>query len=77
MRPQRQGPGRALSAPVSERAWHAPEEAVELYLSDPEVAALARRLGWPTRAEDYLGRAGERAGPERETAPGLSPAVLR
>lgn len=42
-------------SPVSERGWSAPREAVELYLCDPEVARLARRLGWPVRAEDYLG----------------------
>ena len=45
----------AIEAPVSEGGWHAPEEAVEIYLADPEVARLARRLGWSTNPDAYLG----------------------
>jgi hypothetical protein len=66
-----------VEAPVSERGWCAPEEAVEIYLADPEVAALARRLGWSTRADDYL--ASTRALAESRSAapvPRLQPAVL-
>jgi hypothetical protein len=47
----------AAARPVSERAWHAPDEAVEIYLADPEVSRLARRLGWSVRPADYLSHA--------------------
>jgi hypothetical protein len=65
----------AIAAPISERAWHAPEEAVDVYLADPEIHRLARKLAWSTRPEDYLrsGRAPDAMRPH--AAPTLAPPV--
>lgn len=45
-------PGRT----VSDNAKNVPEEAVDLYLSDPFMRDLFKRLGWSLRASDYVPR---------------------
>ncbi len=39
--------------PVSDRYWSLPEEALALYLRDPFMRRLMRRVGWPTIAAAY------------------------
>lgn len=39
---------------VSDSAKNVPEEAVDLYLSDPFMRDLFKRLGWSLRASDYM-----------------------
>jgi hypothetical protein len=44
---------RRADGPVSERHWRLPEEAMEMYLSDPTVRKLMGRAGWPRSAGAY------------------------
>ncbi len=46
-------PEHAPGAAVSERARSVPVEAVELYLRDPFMRSLFKRLGWSLRKYDY------------------------
>ncbi|MDX9911333.1 MAG: hypothetical protein RBS39_05840 [Phycisphaerales bacterium] len=39
---------------LSESRRALPREAVDAYLSDPEIRAIMREAGWSTRAEDYV-----------------------
>lgn len=47
---------RAPSAAPSEQSRSLPEEAVRMYLADPQIMKMMRQNRWPRRPSDYLAR---------------------
>ncbi len=45
---------RAPSAAPSEQSRSLPEEAVRMYLADPQIVKMMKKNRWPRRASDYL-----------------------